>query len=80
MANKSILKRLEVDVALKSHDCQHNANHRVSRGDKRLKLWKERSPEHFCVKCAMEMIERDIARMQAIQLQLQVQSEAASDH
>ncbi|MCI5218144.1 MAG: hypothetical protein D3914_02870 [Candidatus Electrothrix sp. LOE2] len=68
---KSILKRIEVDVALKSHNCQHNRKHRIQRGDKRLKIRKDRSWERYCVDCAMKIIERDIEKLQECASELQ---------
>lgn len=68
---KSILQRVEVDEARRAHDCQHNRNHRLERGDKRLKLWKERSVDHYCVACGLDIIRRDIAKLQSLALQLQ---------
>lgn len=35
---KSILQRIEVDETQKAHNCQHNENHRLERGSKRLKV------------------------------------------
>jgi len=67
---KSILQRIEVDVALIAHNCQHNQNHRLKRGDKRLKVIVDRSPEHYCVSCALEIIARDQAKLQEIAEQL----------
>jgi len=67
---KSILQRVEVDVVKHGHDCQHNNSHRLKCGEKRLKLWKQRSHDHFCVKCALEIIERDIAKLGVLALQL----------
>jgi hypothetical protein len=67
---KSIIERVEVDEALKAHNCQHNQNHRIERGDKRLKVWKQRSPEHYCVSCALDIIARDIAELQDLDRRL----------
>ena len=63
---KSILQRVEVDEAQKAHNCQHNDKHRLERGHKRLKVWKDRSPDHYCVACALAIIERDIATLQSL--------------
>jgi hypothetical protein len=63
---KSILVRIEVDEARRSHNCQHNAAHRLTPGEKRLKVWKDRSPEHYCVDCALSIINRDIAKLQQL--------------
>jgi len=68
---KSILRRVEVDKAKKAHNCQHNQRHRLERGDKRLKVWANRTAEHYCAACALQIIERDIAKLQAIATDLQ---------
>lgn len=63
---KSILLRVAVDHAQKAHNCQHNQNHRLVRGDVRLKVWSDRSPDNYCAACALAMIERDIERLQSL--------------
>jgi len=63
---KSIVERVEVNEALKAHNCQHNSRHRIERGDKRLKVWKGRSVEYYCVACAVDIVEHDIAKLQEI--------------
>ena len=69
---KSIIKQVDVDKAQKAHDCQHNQKHRLQRGDKRLKVKEHssRSPEHYCAACALDIIERDIAKLQELAQQL----------
>jgi hypothetical protein len=67
---KSLLPNVSVDEAKKAHDCQHNAAHRLTQGDKRLKLRVGRTYEHFCVACSLDTIERDIAKLQALAAQL----------
>lgn len=69
---KSILKRVEVDVAQKAHNCQHNSSHRIQSGQKRLKVWKDRSYEHYCLDCASDIIKRDAERLQMLLSELQV--------
>ena len=68
---KSIILRVEVDEAQKAHNCQHNPNHRLRRGDKRLKVWNQRSADHYCVECALNIIERDMAKLRQLARQLQ---------
>jgi len=63
---KSIVQRVEIDCAKHSHNCQHNAAHRIQAGEKRLKLWNGRSREHYCTKCALTIIERDISKLQEL--------------
>jgi len=67
---KSLLLRMEVDQAIRSHDCQHNAKHRLQPGDKRLKVTKDRTDEHFCVACALEMIDLASSKLQSIAAEL----------
>ena len=69
-APKTILIKISVDEAARAHDCQHNSRHRLERGHRRLKVKKDRSNEHFCVPCALAIIERDIAKLQVIAQQL----------
>ena len=70
MAIKSILVRALVDEAKHAHNCQHNARHRLQRGDRRLKVTENRADEHFCVSCALKTIERDKAKLDRLARQL----------
>ena len=68
---KSILQRVKIDEAQRAHNCQHNAAHRIERGEKRLKLMKPgSSPDHYCATCALAIIERDIVKLQKLVEQL----------
>ncbi len=64
--SKSLLPNLVVDEAKKAHDCQHNRAHRLQQGDKRLRVRVQRTYEHFCTPCALDIIEGDIAKLQAL--------------
>lgn len=66
-APKSLLSRkLRVDQALHAHNCQHVASHRIEKGNRRLKVPKGRSFEHFCVACALETLRMDIGRLERL--------------
>lgn len=67
---KSILRRVEVDEVKRAHNCQHNVKHRLQSGEKRLKIWSDRSPDNYCVACALNIISRDIERLQELMRQL----------
>lgn len=67
---KSIIQNAGVDVAKKSHYCQHNANHQLRKGDRRLKVSNGRSYDYYCVECALDIITRDIAKLQELEGQL----------
>jgi hypothetical protein len=71
MATKSIVIRVEIDKALRGHNCQANRRHRVERGGARLKVRNGRSWDHYCVPCAATILGRDIARLRLLLGQLQ---------
>jgi hypothetical protein len=63
---KSFVANLTIDTAQKSHNCQHNSSHRIHMGDRRLKVKVERSNEHFCVSCAVQFLNLDIAKLKSL--------------
>lgn len=63
---KSIVIRVEIDQAKKSHNCQANAAHRIEAGATRLNVRNGRSWDRYCVSCAQAIIERDLARLQEL--------------
>ena len=63
---KSLVIRVEVDVAKKAHNCQANARHRIERGDKRLNVRNGRSWDRYCLECARNIARRDIAALEAL--------------
>jgi hypothetical protein len=62
-----LIIRVEIDEVQKAHTCQGNAAHHLVRGEKRLKVRKGRSWDHYCVSCAIAILERDIAELQTLQ-------------
>ena len=68
---KSLVSHVEIDEALKAHNCQRNSGHRIERGDRRLKVRNGRSWDHYCVSCAVVILGRDIAELQALERQFQ---------
>jgi hypothetical protein len=63
---KSLVTQAEIDEVQNAHNCQASAAHRLVRGDKRLKVRNGRSWDHYCVSCATVILERDIAKLQAL--------------
>lgn len=69
---KSLLSgNIIVDEAKKAHNCQHNTRHRIHRGDKRLKVPKGRSSEHYCVSCAIKFLQADITKLEQLTQELE---------
>jgi hypothetical protein len=67
---KTLVKSISVDDAQRAHSCQHVSSHRVLKGEKRLKLKVNRTYEHFCITCALQIIEADIQKLQRIRDQV----------
>jgi hypothetical protein len=82
VATKSLVIRVEVDHALKAHNCQANRQHRLERGDRRLKVRNGRGWDHYCVPCATNILMRDMGRLRALLTQFAPQEQQAppSDH
>jgi hypothetical protein len=72
---KSVLPKLTIDEAARSHSCQHNKNHKLKKGDKRLKIKVNRAYEHYCSECAIKTLERDISILTALVEQLRPKTE-----
>lgn len=66
MPKKSLIQRSEVDQAKKAHNCQANANHRLQRDDRRLKVYVDRSQDYYCLDCALRIIEQDITKLREL--------------
>ena len=63
VGRKTLIKPAAVEETVNAHNFQANQRHRLQRGDRRLAVWKGRSPENYCQTCAKEIIEQDIARL-----------------
>lgn len=70
MARKSLVQRSEIDQAQRAHNCQANAKHRVKQGDRRLKVYVDRTFDHYCAECAIKIIEADMEKLQQLARQL----------
>lgn len=71
MARKSLVQRVEVEQAMKAHNCQANQKHRLQKGDTRLKVFKDRSADHYCRACALHIVQHDITRLQELARRLE---------
>jgi hypothetical protein len=80
VARKSLIQRAEVDEVINAHNCQQNPKHRLKRGDRRLKVWKARSADHYCLGCALSIIEHDIAKLRKLDQQLREENAVSLPH
>jgi hypothetical protein len=60
---KSLVIRVEVDKALKSHKCQASKKHVINKGDFRLKVRNARSWDHYCSSCAQKIVKLDLEKL-----------------
>jgi hypothetical protein len=67
---KSLLCRVEVDVAERRHTCRRNDRHVILKGDRRLKVRSGRSWRHYCLACARQILERDASALASIAVQV----------
>ncbi len=66
---RSVLLSLDVDEAVNAHNCTASKKHRLTRGDKRLKVklpGTQQSPDHYCKVCALKMITQSIERLEEL--------------
>lgn len=56
---KSLLTTVEIDIVQRAHNCQGNPTHRLSKGDRRLAVKKERGWDYYCMECAVKILKRD---------------------
>ena len=76
---RSLTIRSEVDVAQRAHNCKGNAQHRIKKGDKRLKVRKGRICDHYCLKCAKVMIQKSIAKLKDLDQELNSDMQESSE-
>jgi len=60
---KSLVTKVEIDQAKKAHNCQRSSSHRINKGDSRLKVTTDGSPNHYCLDCARKIVEQDLAKL-----------------
>lgn len=61
---RSLLIGARIDQAGASHNCQRDESHRIVKGQRRLKVRKGRSWEHYCLDCAKAIVSRDTIKLQ----------------
>ena len=63
---RSLVTSVQIDQAGKAHNCQGNSRHRINKGDSRLKVPTDGSPDHYCLDCARKIVERDLAKLEEL--------------
>lgn len=67
---RSLIVRMEITTAGKSHNCRHNDGHRIPMGVQRLTISDDGDKHHYCLDCAKSFLEKDIDRLRTLLAQL----------
>ncbi len=59
---RSLVTTVRIDVAQRAHDCQANGNHRLSKGDRRLGVKKDRSWDNYALASVRRILQGDAAK------------------
>jgi hypothetical protein len=63
---KSLLSTVEVDEVKRAHTCRASGSHELAKGDRRLTVHEDGKELHYCVACAIAIVERDMSRLQEL--------------
>jgi hypothetical protein len=61
---RSLIVSMEWTQAGRAHDCRHNKNHRLEKGQRRLTIKSDGDEHHYCVACAKTFLVADIKQLQ----------------
>lgn len=76
---KLLVVRMEVDAAVRAHECRSSSKHKIKKGDVRLKVRNGRSWMHYCRACADLMIGKSIEKLVEIRRMEPDSGEASSE-
>lgn len=63
---RSLVTNVQIDIVQRAHDCQGNGNHRLTKGDRRLAVRKDRGWDNYCLECGKRILERDAAKIASL--------------
>lgn len=63
---RSHVTNVQIDIVQRAHDCQGNGNHRLTKGDRRLAVRKDRGWDNYCLECGKRILERDAAKIASL--------------
>ncbi|BBC01970.1 hypothetical protein BE61_74310 [Bradyrhizobium elkanii USDA 61] len=63
---RSLLIRVELDAAKRSHRCQANSRHEIKQGDQRLNVRAGRGWDRYCMDCARKIVDGSIASLTGV--------------
>ena len=63
---RSLVAKMEMTTAGRAHDCRSNRRHRLEKGDRRLTVWSDGRPHHYCLVCGEDFLVRGIGRLREL--------------
>jgi hypothetical protein len=60
---KSLIVNAKITVAGRAHNCHHNREHRIEKGEKRLTIKSNSTEYHYCLACSKIFLKRDLQRL-----------------
>lgn len=63
---RSLVTNVQIDIVQRAHDCQGNPKHRLTKGDRRLAVKKDRGCDNYCLQCGKRILERDAAKIASL--------------
>lgn len=70
--SKTVIKKLCIDRAQRSHHCKHSIKHFISAGEKRLVIQEERSKKHYCKICALKFLNEGIEDLLKLKAEIEI--------
>ena len=54
---RSLVTNVQIDIVQRAHDCQGNGNHKLTKGNRRLAVRKDRGWDNYCLECGKRILE-----------------------
>lgn len=68
---RSLVTRVELDTAVRSHKCQANSRHQIKAGQPRLNVRTGRTWERYCLDCAKKIVSGSQASLTTVLLAIE---------
>lgn len=73
---RSLIVSMAITTAGASHNCRHNDNHRIQKGERRLTITSDGDKHHYCLACARGFLTNDLTRLRALLAEVEGQAPA----
>ncbi len=63
---RSLVTNVQIDIVQRAHECQGNGSHKLTKGQRRLAVRKDRGWDNYCLECGKRILERDAAKIASL--------------